>query len=154
MKKLFLFFILVILSATLYPLDVLVVEFNGKSCYLILDHNFTLSVEYIHSVSHTKVVDVYMVDDTGIRAVEERWQQFDAGQPLDVQCVRDGFFIKKLNVSLGKSWQYWFIPLNRAKVLVDGNIVFVQPAEEGVLKLEVKQIPVILYYWQGVLSHA
>lgn len=138
-----------ILILAFFPVDTLVIEFNEKECYVPLNSNFTLTVRYTHSVSLTKVVDVYRIDETGIYAVQERWQQFDAGQPLDVQRIEDGYFVKNVNLYLGKSWRYWFIPLNNATVEVDGRVVFVQPEEEGILRFEIKKVPAILTIIRG-----
>ncbi len=106
--------------------------------------NCTVSVEYVHSVSLTKVIDVYEVNESGIYALEERWQQFDAGQPLDFQRVENGYFVKKLDEYLGESWEYWFIPLNDAKVRVNGKLVL---RGYGVLRLEVREVPLLLRGW-------
>ena len=134
--------VLVILA--LVPVDTLVIKFNEKVCYVPLNSNFTLTVRYTLSVSLTKIVDVYRVDKKGIYAIQEKWQQFDAGQPLDIQRIEDGYFVKNMNVYLGKSWQYWFIPLNNATVEINGKVVFVQPEEEGILRFEIEKVPAIL----------
>ena len=139
--------VLVILA--LVPVDTLVIKFNEKVCYVPLNSNFTLTVRYTHSVSLTKIVDVYRVDEKGIYAIQEKWQQFDAGQPLDIQRIEDGYFVKSMNVYLGKSWQYWFIPLNNATVEINGKVVFVQPEEEGILRFEIEKVPAILTIIRG-----
>jgi len=135
---------LVLVILALVPVDTLVIKFNEKVCYVPLNSNFTLTVRYTHSVSLTKIVDVYRVDEKGIYAIQEKWQQFDAGQPLDIQRIEDGYFVKSMNVYLGKSWQYWFIPLNNATVEINGKVVFVQPEEEGILRFEIEKVPAIL----------
>ncbi len=135
---------MVLVVLALVPVDTLVIKFNEKVCYVPLNSNFTLTVRYTHSVSLTKIVDVYRVDEKGIYAIQEKWQQFDAGQPLDIQRIEDGYFVKSMNVYLGKSWQYWFIPLNNATVEINGKVVFVQPEEEGILRFEIEKVPAIL----------
>jgi hypothetical protein len=140
---------LVLVVLALVPVDTLVIKFNEKVCYVPLNSNFTLTVRYTHSVSLTKIVDVYRVDEKGIYAIQEKWQQFDAGQPLDIQRIEDGYFVKSMNVYLGKSWQYWFIPLNNATVEINGKVVFVQPEEEGILRFEIEKVPAILTIIRG-----
>ncbi len=149
MKKYFLFLLLVFLVFALLPVNALEIKFNEKVCYYPLISNFTLIVAYTHSVSLTKVIDVYRIDKTGIYAIQERWQQFDAGQPLDIQDKEGQFFVKNMNMSLGKSWEYWFIPLNNATVKIDGKVVFVQPKEEGIMKFKIRKVPAILTIVRG-----
>ncbi len=145
MKKYFLFlFLLVFLSLALFPVNTLKVEFNKRPvCYSLLITDTTLTVEYRHSVSLTKVIDVYRINSSGIFAVQERWQQFDAGQPLNGR-IENGFYVKDMNKYLGKSWEYWFIPLNNVTVELNGNIIFSKPKEEGVVKFELLKTPAIM----------
>ena len=143
MKKPFLFLLLP-LVVLLLPVSVIGVEFGGSECYYHLEPNSTLEVHYTHSVSLTKVVDVYRLSKNGIYFTKEMWQEFLAGQPIDFQYKQGEFYVKEANEFLGKSWSYWFIPVNNVTVLVDGNTVFVQPRKEGVLEIEVKEVPYIL----------
>jgi len=149
LKKYFLFLSLVFLLLAFLPVNVLEIKFNEKACYYPIISNLTLMVAYTHSVSLTKVVDVYRIDKTGIYAIQERWQQFDAGQPLDIQGTDGQFYIKSMNMFLGKSWEYWFIPLNNVTVKIDEKVVFVQPKEEGVMSLKIKKVPAILTIIRG-----
>ena len=141
MKKLFfaaflLFFVL--------PSRVLELDVGGNTCFIFGDAK--LSVEYTHSVSLTKVVDTYEINASGIYIVEERWQQFDAGQPINFDRIEDGYYVKSKVEYLGNSWQYWFIPINNASVKV-GDRVFYH--REGVLKFEVKSVPLVLALFRG-----
>ncbi len=104
-----------------------------------------LSVEYTHSVSLTKVVDVYLVNKSGIYAFEERWEDSFAGQPVNGTFEND-LFVKKMNRSLGKKWEYWFIKLNNFKIWIDEKQIFDQPEEEGHLTFEIRQIPAFKLY--------
>ncbi len=104
-----------------------------------------LSVEYTHSVSLTKVVDVYLINKTGIYAVEEKWEDSFAGQPIN-GSFENGFSVKKINKNLGKRWEYWFIQFNNFNIWIDGKEVFDQPEEDGHLTFEIKQIPVFRLY--------
>lgn len=144
MKKYALLLFLVFLFALSFPINALEVKFNEETiCYTPVTSNLKLMVDYTHSVSLTKVVDVYRVNNSGIFAVQEKWQQFDAGQPLEAH-VENGFFVKNMNMYLGKSWEYWFIPLNNVTVMLNGKIVFSKPDEEGILKFELLRIPAVM----------
>ena len=103
----------------------------------------TVSVEYNHSVSLTRVVDTYRVNQTGIYAIEERWQDFFAGQPLEGE-IENGFAVKKLNAHLGQEWKYWFISMNDFKLYINDELVYVQPSEDGFLTFRVERVPVIV----------
>lgn len=142
MRKPFLFFLLFFIL--LFPVSVIGVEFNGNICYYPLGSNSTLEISYIHSVSLTKVVDVYRISKDGIYAFQERWQDFLAGQPTDFNYREGQFYVKNLNKFLGKSWEYWFIPVNNVTVKINGKVVFAQLEKEGIMKIEVKKIPIFL----------
>ncbi len=102
-----------------------------------------ITVNYVHSVSLTRVIDVYIINNSGIFAVQEKWQQFDAGQPIEAN-VEDGFFVKNMHMYLGKEWEYWFIPLNNATIKLNGKIVFSNPNKEGILEFKLRKIPAIM----------
>jgi len=143
LKKYFLFFPLVFLFLTLFPTTALEIGFNKNVCYFPLSSNPTLIISYTHSVSLTKVVDIYRINKTGIYAIQEKWQEFMAGQPLDVQYTEGQFYVKDMNMYLGKSWEYWFIPLNNVTVKISDKIVFTQLKEEGIMKFKVKKVPFV-----------
>ncbi len=136
--------LLLLFLAILFPISTLRIGFNGRVCYLPLTSEYTLEVDYTHSVSLTKVVDVYRINGTGIYAIQEKWQEFLAGQPIDFQYRSGDFYVKNMNKYLGKSWEYWFIPVNNVTLKIDGKIIFVQPPEEGIMKISVKRDPIIL----------
>lgn len=142
MKKYFLFFLLFFIL--FFPASVIGIEFNDKICYYPLGSNSTLEVVYTHSVSLTRVIDVYRVSKDGIYALQEKWQEFLAGQPTNFDYRAGKFYVKNLNIYLGKSWEYWFIPVNNVTVKINGRLVFVQPKEEGIMKIEVKKVPILL----------
>ncbi|WP_456394580.1 DUF1850 domain-containing protein [Thermococcus sp.] len=145
MKKFFLFLLLLLLVASMiFPVKTVGIKFDGKECYYPLSSTQTLDVDYTHSVSLTKVVDVYRITDQGIYAIQEKWQEFLAGQPTDVQYRSGDFYVKDMNMYLGRSWEYWFIPLNKATLKINGRTVFIQPPEEGILRINVGRTPLIL----------
>ncbi len=138
----FLFLFLAPIAAVLAfrPVHVLEITFNDFNLLVPLSGTSTLSVEYTHSVSLTKVVDVYRINESGIYAYEEKWQEFLAGQPLNGSPEGE-FFVKRLDKSLGKEWMYWFIEVNHFRLVLDGRPVFEQPAEDGLLVIRVKEVP-------------
>ncbi len=123
-----------------FPVKVLNIQ-SDRSCKVLLGRA-EVEVEYIHSVSHTKVLDVYIVNGSGIYAWKQLWQQFDAGQPISYDEVKDGFFVKKLENVMGKSLDYGFIQMNCARVKVNGKVVFSNLTK---LHLEVEEIPFIVF---------
>lgn len=142
-KRLYFLFLgvcLVLLFALIRPVYVLDVSFNGYHLLIPLTSTLTVSVQYTHSVSLTKVIDTYSVNRTGIYATEERWQEFLAGQPLNGR-FEDGFLVKDMNIYLGREWEYWFIKINGFRLYINGEQVYKQPAEDGILTLEVKEVP-------------
>ena len=104
------------------PVRVLEVQTGGRSCAILLG-KAEVEVGYIHSVSLTEVRDFYVVNGSGIYAVEQEWQQFDAGQPISYDEIRDGFFVKKLSLYIGTSLEYGFTTINNATVYVNGHFV-------------------------------
>jgi hypothetical protein len=143
LKKPFLFLLLPFIVLFL-PVSTIWIGFSGDGCYYSLKPNSTLEVHYVHSVSLTKVVDIYRISGDGIYFTKEMWQDSLAGQPLDFQYKQGSFYVKESNEFLGKSWGYWFIPLNNATISVEGKIVFVQPKIEGTLEIRVERVPLIL----------
>lgn len=144
MKKVFLFFSLLIIIILLLPVTVIEIEFNDFKCYYRFHSNSTLKIDYTHSVSLTKVIDIYKISNEGIFAVEERWQEFLAGQPIDFNYRIKGFYVKRINKFLGKKWEYWFIPINNATITLDKKLVFIQPEEDGLMRLEIKKAPLLV----------
>ena len=136
---LFLFSFSLLLS--LLPVHVLEIRFNDFTLLIPLTSSLILSIEYTHSVSLTKVVDVYEINESGIYAIETRWQDFIAGQPLN-GSLEGSFFVKKLKVFLGKSWEYWFISSNNFTLRVNG-VRLVQPPQDGFLEFRVKVVPAL-----------
>jgi len=134
-----------------FPINVLELKFNGDvvSCIPIF-YNLNLEVDYTHSVSLTKVIDSYIVNNSGIYAYKTEWQDFEAGQPLDGR-FENGFLMKKINMYLGKHWEYWFIPLNNVSVKIGGKVIFSNCKEDGILAFDISKIPLGLFIlrWCG-----
>ncbi len=123
----------------LFPVKVLEVKADSKACLVPLGR-VKVEVAYLHSVSHTEVCDIYMVNGSGVYAVEQRWQQFDAGQPLDFDRIENGFFVKELKLYIGSSLDYGFVPFNNASVRV-GDITLKNIEK---LEFEIKSVPVFM----------
>lgn len=128
----------------LFPINTLEIRFNENTvCYSPILSTLTLEVNYKHSVSLTNVVDVYKVDGSGISVIQERWQEFEAGQPMDGR-FENGYLVKDMNLYLGKSWEYWFIPLNEVSVEVDEKEINFKPEEEGIMQFRVVRNPLLV----------
>ena len=126
------------------PLNALELKFNGRTvCYSPLFSDLTLKVRYRHSVSLTKVVDVYRVNNSGITAIEEKWQEFEAGQPMDGK-IEDGYLVKDMNMYLGKSWEYWFIPFNNVTLELNDKRINFKPSEGGIMQFKVEKNPFLV----------
>lgn len=98
---------------------------------------------YKHSVSLTNVVDVYKVNESGLYAVQERWQEFEAGQPMEGR-IEDGYMVKDMNMQLGKTWDYWFIPLNNVTLELNDKRINFKPNGEGIMQFRVEKNPVLV----------
>ncbi len=69
-----------------------------------------ITIFYIHSVERSEIYEGLKVNRTGIYAVEMKWKDFGAGLPEDIQYMENGYYVKKINIYLGKSLDFWFIP--------------------------------------------
>ncbi|ASI99840.1 hypothetical protein A3L02_09830 [Thermococcus celer Vu 13 = JCM 8558] len=137
MNRPFYFFILAFFLMILFPVNVLIVsDGNSSHDYILGEKNITIF--YIHSVERSEIYEGLKVNRTGIYAVEMKWKDFGAGLPEDIQYMENGYYVKKINIYLGKSLDFWFIPLNRAQISVDGSIIFA-PKTETLMKFEVKR---------------
>ncbi|MCD6419227.1 MAG: DUF1850 domain-containing protein, partial [Synergistetes bacterium] len=114
---------LLLVVVPIIPVNVFEVGSREGVVRCLLLHPLKVQISYTHSVSLTKVIDTYRVSKEGIWAIEERWQQFDAGQPLNFQGIKNGYFVKKLNMYMGKSCRYWFIPINDVSIRVEKKVV-------------------------------
>ncbi|MCX8128116.1 MAG: DUF1850 domain-containing protein [Synergistetes bacterium] len=121
-------------------------------CSLFFNSEVIITLSYIHSVSLTEVIDKFKVTGDGIWAIESRWQQFDAGQPIDFNRIENGFFVKEMRLFLGNEWIYWFIPLNRPSIRLDGKYLVQEMRKEGKVKFKLRKEPLvfIIFSWEGV----
>ncbi|EEB74022.1 DUF1850 domain-containing protein [Thermococcus sp. AM4] len=141
MKKFLFFFVLAIIPIFLLPVNCLVIsDGTHERVYSLGVHNVT--IRYIHSVERSTVIEVLQVNSSGIYAREMWWKDFGAGLPEDIQFMKDGFYVKRIDIPLGKSLDFWFIPLNRARIYVDGHLVL-QPKSEALVHFRVERCMLI-----------
>jgi len=130
-------FAFLLLFPLLIPVHVLVVS-DGHSSRVYYLGDVTVEIDYIHSVGRSEIREVLEANSSGLYAKEMWWKDFGAGLPEDIQYMEDGFYVKKINIPLGKSLDFWFIPINRAKIKVNGETVFA-PKIETLMKFRVKR---------------
>jgi len=129
------FFAFLIFS--LIPSHALIVS-DGYSSRVYRLGDAKIEIDYIHSVARSEVREVLEVNSSGIYAKEMWWKDVGAGLPEGFKYIKDGFYVKKINIPLGKSLNFWFIPLNKAEIKVNGEIVFA-PKEKTLIKFRVKR---------------
>lgn len=143
-----------VISLALLPIKLLEVKTEEGTylCSLFCNSDVILVLTYIHSVSLTKVIDKFRITRDGIWAIESRWQQFDAGQPIDFNRTENGFFVKEMNLFLGKEWTYWFIPLNKVSIKLNEKYIVKNMEKEGKVRFNLRRMPLILTLlsWEGV----
>jgi hypothetical protein len=139
---LFLTFFLALLVISISERSVLVMtDGHTERIYPLGEHEIT--VEYLHSVERSEVVETLKVNRSGIYATGMRWKDFGAGLPEDFQEWNGSWYEKRINIYLGKSLDYWFIPLNQANITVDNSIAFA-PRSDTLIKFRVKSCPILL----------
>ncbi len=149
MKKFFLFlvFLLLLLISLLPWKSVLVItDGNVEKIYPLGEHEIT--IEYIHSVERSKVIETLKVNESGIYATGMKWKDFGAGLPEDFQVLNGSWYEKRINIYLGKELDYWFIPLNHANITVDGSLTFA-PREDTLIKFRVESCSILLIEIRG-----
>jgi hypothetical protein len=128
-------FLLIFLMLT--PVHVLVVS-DGHSSRVYHLGDVKVEIDYIHSVERSEIKEVLEANSSGLYAKEMWWKDFGAGLPEDIQYMEDGFYVKRINIPLGKNLDFWFIPINRAEIKVNGETVFA-PKIETLVKFKVKR---------------
>jgi hypothetical protein len=141
-KSLSFFAIILAFLLLFLPVNAVEISVDGESHFYPLGS--TIEISYIHSVERSTVVEVLVANDSGFYAVEMRWKDFGAGLPEDIQNLTDGFYVKRTNDYLGRDFKYWFIPINRANVTVDGSPVLSSPRHETIVDFRVRRVPLIV----------
>ncbi|ASJ06682.1 hypothetical protein A3L08_04785 [Thermococcus pacificus] len=133
-----LFFVFLLLAPFLVPTHALVISDGHSSRVYPLVGDVMVEIDYIHSVERSEIREVLEANSSGLYAKEMWWKDFGAGLPEDIQYMEDGFYVKKTNIPLGRSLDFWFIPLNKAEIKVNGETVFA-PREETLMRFRVKR---------------
>ncbi len=138
-KFLFLPFFLIIF---LIPVTTLVITDENHSYTGILGEK-EIEITYIHSVQRSEIVEILKANKTGLYVAEMWWKDFGAGLPEDIQYSENGYYVKKVNIPLGKSLSFWFISSNQAKIAVNKEVIL-SPTEDILVNFKVKRCPIIL----------
>lgn len=132
-----LLFLFLLLVPLLVPSYALVIS-DGHSSRVYRLGDVRVEIDYVHSVERSEVREVLEANSSGLYAREMWWKDFGAGLPEDIQYMQDGFYVKRIDIPLGKSLDFWFIPLNHAKIKVNGKLAF-SIKEETLVKFRVKR---------------
>jgi len=139
-KALLVFFILVMLFFV--PVNSLVIEDRERSYATPLGEVW-LRIEYNHSVEHSEVIEIIEVNSSGMFVRKMLWKDFGAGLPEDIQGREGDYYYKLVDQPLGKSLDYWFIPFNRARIIVNNRTVLT-PRGPELVHFRVKTCPLLL----------
>lgn len=135
-------FLLPFLTILLFPVNVLVIS-DGAHSYVDFLGEKEIKIAYIHSVQRSEIIEELKVNKTGLYLIGMWWKDFGAGLPEDIQHSENGYYVKKVNIFLGKSLSFWFIPLNHAKISVNEEVIS-SPTKETLVNFNVKKCPLIL----------
>jgi len=109
-----------------------------------LRDDVSVIVGYVHSVEKTWVEETYVVDSDGLRLTRMRWQSSGAGLPDEYDFHAEGFYVRELDVDIGRVLDYWFLPLNQAEISVEGTVVFRGPDSPSHVVVRVRRVPVFV----------
>ncbi|MBN1152724.1 MAG: DUF1850 domain-containing protein [Dehalococcoidia bacterium] len=101
-----------------------------------------VTVGYVHSVEQTWVEETYIASPGGLRLVHMKWQSSGWGLPSEYDSIVEGFYVKQLDVDVGSELDYWFLPLNRAEVKVNGEVLFLGPDVPSHVVVRSHRVPV------------
>ena len=135
--------LLLLLVPLCLPVPVLEVGVEGDSHTWVtsLREQARVTVGYVHSVEQTWVEESYEASRDGLRLDTVEWQSFGAGLPDEYDYYRDGFYVKELELDMGTSLSYWFLPLNRVEICVDERVVFSGPEQPSRVNAKVRRMP-------------
>ena len=102
-----------------------------------------VTVSYVHSVERTPVLETYVARLAGLRLGEVRWQSFGAGLPDEYDAREDDFYVRRMDVELGRRLDYWFLPLNQVQISVGERLVFEGPAAPSRVSVFVRFVPLV-----------
>ncbi len=135
--------LLLLLVPLFFPVPVLEVGAEGDSHTWVtsLREQARVTVGYVHSVEQTWVEEAYEASRDGVRLRTMKWQSFGAGLPDEYDYYEDGFYVKELELDMGPSLSYWFLPLNRVEICVDERVVFRGPEQPSRVNARVCRMP-------------
>ena len=107
-----------------------------------LHDDVSVIVGYVHSVEQTWIEETYVVGRDGMRLVRMRWQSSGAGLPDEYDSYVEGFYVRELDIDIGRVLDYWFLPLNQVEISVDGTVVFRGPDLPSRVVVRVRRVPV------------
>ncbi len=137
--------LLLLLAALCVPLPVVEIaaDEGSPAGRVWLREATAVTVSYIHSVERTPVRESYQASIAGLRLREVKWQSFGAGLPDEYDDYEDGFYVKRMDVELGRRLECWFLPLNQVQISVGSRVVFEGPAEPSRVSLRIRHVPVL-----------
>ena len=109
-----------------------------------LHDDVSVIVGYVHSVEQTWIEETYVVDSDGLRLARMRWQSSGAGLPDEYDSYAEGFYVRELDIDIGRVLDYWFLPLNRVEISVDGAVVFRGPDLPSRVVVRARRVPVAM----------
>jgi hypothetical protein len=140
--KFLLIFFIIILIVLIIPLNVLIIS-DGSHNYIEFIGEKEMEITYNHSVEKSNVIEIYKVNESGIYLIKMEWKDFGAGLPQDYQYINNGYYVKVVNIYIGKNITYWFIKDNQAKIIVDGKLLL-NVNNNSLIKIKVEKWPIIL----------
>ncbi len=135
--------LLLLLIPLCLPVSVLEVGAEGDShaWVMSLREQARVTVGYVHSVELTWVEEEYEASRDGLWLRTMKWQSFGAGLPDEYDYYEDGFYVRELELDMGRSLSYWFLPLNRLEICIDGRVVFRGPEQPSRVNARVRRVP-------------
>ncbi len=138
-----------LLAALCLPVGALEVTANGEPparCTWVRDAPM-LTISYLHSVERTPIEESYQVGVAGLRLREMRWQSFGSGLPDEYDRSENGFYVRSMDVGLGRRLEYWFLPLNDVRIVAGTEMLFQGPAEPSRVSIRVRLVPLFVAAW-------
>jgi len=135
--------LLVLLLCAPVPVVQVAAEDGSPTRHCVFTGSTIVTVRYIHSVERTPVQEMYEARLAGLRLREVRWQSFGAGLPDEYDLRQDDFYVKRVDVGLGRRLDYWFLPLNAVRISVGKQPAFEGPAVPALVSVRVRLVPLV-----------
>jgi hypothetical protein len=78
-----------------------------------------------------------------------RWQSFGYGLPDEYDRFEDGFYVRSMDIGLGRRLDYWFLPLNDVRIAIGEQTLFKGPAEPARVSIRVRLVPLFVAIWNS-----